>query len=96
MGFSPGECDDSLFAANTQANYLSHFGAYLTSFGNTELKWQNTYQWNFGIELKTLHERLGIRVQLYRKMTDNTVADVFLPISHGFNTYKANIGSIFE
>ena len=75
----------TVYSLNTQANYLSHFGAYLTSFGNTELKWQNTYQWNFGIELKTLHECLGLEFSYYRKMTDNTVADVFLPISHGFN-----------
>lgn len=95
MGFSP-ENAMTVYSLNTQANYLSHFGAYLTSFGNTELKWQNTYQWNFGIELKTLHERLGLEFSYYRKMTDNTVADVFLPISHGFNTYKANIGSILN
>lgn len=95
MGFSP-ENAMTVYSLNTQANYLSHFGAYLTSFGNTELKWQNTYQWNFGIELKTLHECLGLEFSYYRKMTDNTVADVFLPISHGFNTYKANVGSILN
>ena len=95
MGFSP-ENAMTVYQLSTQSTYLSHFGAYLTSFGNTSLKWQNTYQWNFGLELKTLQERLGIEFSYYRKMTDNTVSDVFLPISHGFNSYKANIGSILN
>ena len=94
-GFSPDNAM-MVYKLNTQQDYLNNFGAYMDTFGNPELKWQNTYQWNFGMELKTWNERLELGFNYYRKMTTNTVSDVYLPISHGFSTYKANIGSILN
>ena len=94
-GFSPDNAM-MVYKLDTEQDYLNSFGAYMNTFGNPELKWQNTYQWNFGVEIKTWHERLELGFNYYRKMTTNTVSDVYLPISHGFDTYKANIGSILN
>ncbi|WP_065219272.1 MULTISPECIES: SusC/RagA family TonB-linked outer membrane protein [Butyricimonas] len=93
MGFSPEDAM-AVYKLDQSATYLSHFGAYLDKFGNTTLKWQNTYQMNLGVELHTWNDRLEFEFSYYDKQTKNTVAEMFIPISHGFNTAKANSGTI--
>lgn len=93
MGFSPEDAM-AVYFLDTNNDYMSRFGAYLNKFGNPGLKWQNTYQLNLGLELHTWNRRLQFEFSYYNKLTDNTVAEMFLPISHGFNMAKANSGSI--
>ena len=92
-GFDPLE-SMSIYYYDMQEDYMSRYGAYLSKFGNSSLKWQNTYQLNTSLELRTLQDRLEINVTYYNKRTTNTLADVLLPISHGFDTSKANTGVI--
>jgi tonB-linked outer membrane protein, susC/ragA family len=93
MGFSPDEAM-AVYKVDQSTDYLSHFGAYLDKFGNSSLKWQNTYQFNLGVELHTWNDRLEFEFSYYDKRTKNTVAEMLLPISHGFKTTKANSGTI--
>lgn len=93
MGFSPEDAM-AVYFLDINNDYMSRFGAYLNKFGNPELKWQNTYQLNLGVELQTWNRRLQFEFSYYNKLTDNTVAEMLLPISHGFNMTKANSGSI--
>ena len=93
MGFSPEDAM-AVYTLDTKNDYMSRFGAYLKAFGNSTLKWQNTYQLNLGVELHTWNRRLQFEFSYYDKLTNNTVAEMLLPISHGFGTAKANSGSI--
>ena len=93
MGFSPEDAM-AVYTLDTENDYMSRFGAYLKAFGNSTLKWQNTYQLNLGVELHTWNRRLQFEFSYYDKLTNNTVAEMLLPISHGFGTAKANSGSI--
>lgn len=70
------------------------YGVYLMSFGNPDLKWQKTAQYNLGAEIKMFDGRLDLTVDWYNKVTDDLLADVNLPLSSGFASYKANVGKV--
>ena len=93
MGFSP-EKSMTVYSVDVNQTYLSGLGVKMSAFGNPDLKWQNTYQHNVGIDLGLFSERLSFTFNYYNKLTDNTVSDVLLPISHGFETISGNIGKI--
>ena len=93
MGFSPEEAL-TVYQLNLTETYLSGMGAYFDKFGNPALEWQNTYQFNFGVDLGLWNDALQVQFNYYNKRTSNTVSDMFLPISHGVDNCKANIGVI--
>lgn len=93
MGFTPEEAM-TVYHISTTETYLSGLAAYLSAFGNPALKWQNTYQYNIGVDLSLWNNVLQFQFNYYNKETDNTVSEMLLPISHGFEKCKANIGII--
>lgn len=93
MGFSPEEAL-AIYHLSTTETYQSGMGAYLSAFGNPALKWQNTYQWNVGVDLGLWNNVLQFQFNYYNKKTNNTVSEMMLPISHGVDMCKANIGVI--
>jgi len=68
------------------------YGTYLMAFGNPDLQWQKTSQFNIGADLELFSRRLIVGIDVYNKLTDDLLADVNLPLSSGFSSYKANIG----
>lgn len=70
------------------------YGVYLMAYGNPDLKWQTTRQFNVGTDLELFGRRLVISGDIYNKTTDNLLADVNIPISSGFTSYKANVGNV--
>ena len=93
MGFSPDQAM-TVYHVSTTDSYLGGLGAYLSTFGNPDLKWQNTYQYNIGVDFNVLNSRLQFQFNYYNKETKNTVSEMLLPISHGFEQCVANIGTI--
>ena len=77
-------------------NYNGDAGAYLLGIGNPELGWQKTGQLNIGVELEMFRNRLKINVDWYNKLTDDMLADITLPLSGGFGSYKANVGKVLN
>ncbi|MDR2414856.1 MAG: SusC/RagA family TonB-linked outer membrane protein [Odoribacteraceae bacterium] len=74
--------------------YRYWVGAQLIDMGNEELTWQQTEQMNVGIETTLFKDRLRINVDVYNKMTHDLLSDVNLPLSSGFNSYRANVGEV--
>ena len=68
------------------------YGVYLMAFGNPDLKWQKTGQFNIGADVDLFGRRLSVGFDVYNKVTDNLLADVNLPLSSGFTSYKSNVG----
>lgn len=75
-------------------------GALLENYGNPNLKWETTVQTDIGFDLSVLEGRLGITLDVYRKMTENVLLNADLPYSTGLtNIYNSasaykNIGKI--
>lgn len=77
-------------------NYNGNAGTYLLGIGNPELGWQKTGQLNVGVELEMFRNRVKMNVDWYNKLTDDMLADITLPLSGGFGSYKANVGKILN
>lgn len=75
-------------------NYNGFNGVSLINIGNSELGWQKTKQLNIGVEVELFRGRIRAMIDVYDKLTDDTLGDITLPSASGFDTYKANIGKV--
>jgi len=74
--------------------YATGAGAIVTNFGNNNLEWQKTRNYDLGMEIGFMGDRLLIMPRYYQKLTKGLITDVTLPPSTGFDSYKANIGDM--
>ena len=68
--------------------------SYISSFANSDLKWEKTGQFDFGVELGLWNQRLTFDVSWYHKKTTDLLLDCPLPHSSGFTSIYKNIGSV--
>lgn len=68
-------------------------GAYLMAFANDKLKWQQTKDMNFGLDLQ-LFKRLNLRAEVYSSRTTDALLAMSLPSSTGFRSYQENLGNV--
>jgi len=88
------------FIANTSAyNYVLNgaivSGTTISSLGNSELGWERNKQFDIGLDLTILKNRLSFTYDYYHKITDGLIQDRPIPNASGFSTIKFNIG-VFE
>lgn len=74
--------------------YSTGIGAAVGTYGNENLKWQKTNNYDVGVDLGVLHDRLYVSARYYQKITHGMLADITLPPSTGFSSYKENLGDI--
>jgi TonB-linked SusC/RagA family outer membrane protein len=74
--------------------YEGALGNYLKGIANKDLKWQQTYQYNIGIDAELLNKSITINANVYYKTTSNLISPMNLPLSNGFSSYIENIGEI--
>lgn len=79
---------------DTEQNYNNQLGAYLNIFGNEQLKWQDTYQHSFNVDVLLFNERLQLKGGYYNRLTKNAISSVGMAASHGYTSYTANLGNI--
>lgn len=88
------------FMANTLYQYYKDnwystgVGAIVDQYGNENLKWQRTRNYDIGADLGFLDDRFFISGRYYYKLTKDMLTDVTLPPSTGFSFYKDNLGDI--
>lgn len=71
-------------------------GSYLntTSPENSKLKWETTSQYNAGLDLAVLNDRISFTMDAYYKKTNDLLIKVNLPIYTGYTTGQSNVGSV--
>jgi TonB-linked SusC/RagA family outer membrane protein len=74
--------------------YEGALGSYLKGMANKDLKWQQTYQYDIGIDAELLNKSITINANVYYKTTSNLISPMNLPFSNGFLSYTENIGEI--
>lgn len=79
---------------NSDSEYNGVYGAVLSQFGNPNLKWQSTLQYNAGIDLNILNGFLTFNIDAYLNRTQNLLLDIDIAPSTGFNSYKENMGTM--
>lgn len=76
----------------TDWQYPTGDGVQIMYLGNPNLKWERTLQTDLGFEFEILKGVFYAKYNYYIKDTHDNIADIFIPTSSGFTSYKENIG----
>lgn len=69
-------------------------GTGLNRLSNPDLKWEKTAQYDAGVELGLLHNRITIEGDIYYRKTTDMLLDAPVPRTTGYATIRKNIGSM--
>lgn len=78
----------------TGANYDGASGIALSTIGNPNLKWETTKQFDLGLEIGLLKNRINLSIDYYKKNTKDLLLARPIPRTTGFGSITENIGSI--
>lgn len=70
-------------------------GAYLMGMPNNNLKWQQTGDFNVGLDLG-LFRKLNMRIDFYNSETHDALIAMSIPSSSGFTSYMENLGNVLN
>lgn len=79
---------------NVIFNNAYNSALYRSSFGNPDLKWEKTLQWDAGVDISVLNQRIDLSLDYYYKRTNDLLLNAPIPSSSGLNTVMRNIGSV--
>src|SRR5690606_21898070 len=61
---------------------------------NPNLKWEQTAQWNFGVDFMLVGDRISGTIEYYRKKTKDLLLTVPVPQPAAVSNMLANVGSV--
>ena len=67
-------------------------GYYVNALPNTELGWEYSKTWNFGLDFSLFSGRLSGSFEYYVQKTNDILLDVSLPSTSGVSSFTGNIG----
>lgn len=67
-------------------------GYYVSTLPNTELGWEYSSTWNFGLDFTLFRGRLSGTLEYYIQKTNDLLLSVNLPGTAGVGSYMANVG----
>jgi TonB-linked SusC/RagA family outer membrane protein len=77
----------------TDVYYDNMVSAKLMALANNSLKWQQTREVNLGTDIQLL-KNVNLRFDYFVNSSDKLLADLSLPTSTGFLSYRENVGAI--
>ena len=77
-------------------NGVAAYGYTPNNIGNADLKWENSAEINFGVNMGFLKNRIRIDAEYYNKKTNDLIQNVALPTSLGFGAVTANVGKLLN
>ena len=69
-------------------------GTFVSGLDNPDLKWETTAQFNVGVDLSFLKNRISFTGDYYRKKTKDLLLNADLPYMTGYERAFKNIGSV--
>lgn len=69
-------------------------GSRATALGNASLKWETTLQFNTGIDISVLKNRISFTGDYYSKKTTDLLLNAEIPYISGYSSAYKNVGSI--
>ncbi|RYY27503.1 MAG: SusC/RagA family TonB-linked outer membrane protein, partial [Sphingobacteriaceae bacterium] len=76
------------------ADYSDYAGVRIGILGNPDFTWERTKQFDAGLDIGFLKDRLFLTADVYIKNTTNLYNTIQLPGSSGFRTYSVSEGSV--
>lgn len=74
--------------------YAGAAGVRNTGMPNRNLNWETTTQWDIGVEMGLLNDRIRVFADLYDKRTEDLLFSVPLPNTSGFSSIETNVGTV--
>ena len=90
----PSYTAQNRFFFETDAWYTTGYAAKLDYMGNPNLEWEKTEIFDIGAEVSMFREAFYMKFTYYKKNTKDLIADMFIPSSSGFTSYKENVGCV--
>jgi len=69
-------------------------GPYANEIGNPKIGWEQTKEWNYGLDVSMFNGRLGVTFDYYYALTDGLLFKQPMMSSTGSNNYWNNIGAV--
>ena len=85
---------DYVYTDSPSTVYDGVGGVSATRIGKDNLKWEETKQFDIGLDLSFWNSRLTATFDYYDKYTSGLLADYELPKESGFSTMKTNVGEV--
>lgn len=90
--------DDARFGTySSSANTIGYNGNPTTfplKLANENLRWETTDNFDAGIDLAFLKDRISLEFNFYSKQTRDVLMELTIPASNGFSTFWDNVGKI--
>lgn len=80
--------------SNTVFGSTTSSGIRVTNLGNTELGWERTAEFDFGIDLSFLNNRITFTYDYYNKTTKDLLYSLSVPRESGFSNFMGNVGKL--
>jgi TonB-dependent starch-binding outer membrane protein SusC len=77
-----------------QFNHVYVIGISPVGIANPDLGWERSTQWNIGLDIGLIKDRVSLVVDYYNKDTEKLLYDQALPLSSGYNNITKNVGQI--
>lgn len=87
----------SLAASNDYAFVLNGQkvqGVGTNRLANDDLKWEKTAQYDFGVELGLLKNRISLEADIYYRKTTDMLLEAPVPTSSGYTVIRKNVGAM--
>lgn len=81
------------YVYNTVVQNLFGMGAEVSAYGNPDLKWQKTIDYNLGADISLFNNYLRINADVYYKNTDPLLITSSIASSTGRDDYVTNMGA---
>lgn len=66
----------------------------ITTPGNQDVRWEQTFTWDAGLDAKLLNDRFSVAADFYERNTSDLLYTIQLPQSSGYYQVLANIGKM--
>lgn len=74
--------------------YAGGLGVIMNNMGNTNLQWEKTKTFDGNFEIQFKDGLVSLDANYYVKRTKDLLADITLPLSSGFESYRDNLGEL--
>ena len=90
----PPDLAKTIYTYQTANWYSTGIGATVNGYGNDNLSWQKTTEYQLTLQLGLWNNRLMITPDFYYKYTSGEIVPVNTAPSTGFTNYEANLGDV--
>ena len=82
----------TMYSYSRESLFITGIGARPISMANENLKASRTLEWNLGVQLNMLQERIQLDFNWYKKTTKDMILPIAYPLSVGVKRLNSNLG----